>query len=47
MGMMLYALADEETLPAKKLNDAETKAFLLKANLKEELILEEQWRWKD
>ncbi len=46
MGMMLYALASEPELPAKKLNDEETRDFLLKANLKEELQLEEMWRWE-
>jgi carboxypeptidase Q len=45
-GMMLYALAEEPELVAHKLNDTETRDFLLKANLKEELMIEEQWRWK-
>ena len=46
VGMMLYALADTEHIPAQRLNDEETKAFFIKANLKDELILEKQWRWE-
>jgi carboxypeptidase Q len=45
-GMMLYALAEEQAIPAKKLTDSETREFLLRANLKEELQLEEMWRWE-
>ncbi|WP_276483684.1 M28 family peptidase [Paraflavitalea pollutisoli] len=45
--MLLYGLGTAESIPAKKLNDEETKAFLLKHNLKEPLQLEGEWRWKD
>jgi hypothetical protein len=45
--MLIYGLGDVETIPAKKLNDEETKQFLLKYNLKEPLVLEGEWRWKD
>ncbi|MBL7755846.1 MAG: M20/M25/M40 family metallo-hydrolase [Chitinophagaceae bacterium] len=45
--MLIYGLADAQTIPAKKLTDEETKAFLLKNNLKEPLELEGEWRWKD
>ena len=43
--MMLYALANLEELPVKKLNDEETKAFLIKQNLKNELVIGKDWRW--
>ncbi len=43
--MMLYALADAETLPTKKLNDAETKAFLESHDLKLKLQIGGDWRW--
>jgi hypothetical protein len=45
--MMLYALADAETLPAKKLNDAETKTFLEGHDLKLKLQIGGDWRWED
>ncbi len=45
--MMLYALADAEALPVKKMNDAETKDFLIKQNLKTELIIGKDWRWEE
>ena len=44
--MMLYALAEAETLPVKKMNDQETKEFLIKQNLKNELIIGKDWRWE-
>ncbi|MFT4031341.1 MAG: M20/M25/M40 family metallo-hydrolase [Siphonobacter sp.] len=43
--MLLYALADAKELPSYRLTDEETKAFLLKQGLKEELILGNEWRW--
>jgi len=45
--MMLYALADAATLPAKKLNDAETKTFLEGHDLKLKLQIGGDWRWED
>lgn len=45
--MMLYALANAETLPAKKLNDAETKAFLEANDLKLKLQIGGDWRWEE
>lgn len=45
--MMLYALADTDTLPAQKLNDAETKAFLENHDLKLKLQIGGDWRWDD
>ena len=44
--MMLYALAEAEALPVKKMNDQETKEFLIKQNLKNELIIGKDWRWE-
>ena len=43
--MMLYALANMNELPVKKLNDSETKEFLIKQNLKQELVIGKDWRW--
>ncbi|QHL85947.1 M20/M25/M40 family metallo-hydrolase [Nibribacter ruber] len=45
--MLLYGLADADQIQAKKLNDAETKEFLLKNNLKEPLQIAGEWRWAD
>lgn len=45
--MMLYALADADELPAKKLNDLETKEFLEKRRLKLKLKIGGDWRWDD
>lgn len=44
--MLLYGLGDAATIPVKKLNDEETRQFLLQHNLKEPLELEGEWRWK-
>jgi len=45
--MLVYGLADVPKIPAKHLNDAETRAFLLKNNLKEPLQIAGEWRWTD
>ncbi|WP_066509862.1 M20/M25/M40 family metallo-hydrolase [Rufibacter sp. DG15C] len=45
--MLLYGLADATSIPARKLTDAETKAFLIKNNLKEPLQIAGEWRWAD
>jgi carboxypeptidase Q len=44
--MMLYALADAVALPVKKMNDEQTKEYLIKQNLKNELIIGKDWRWE-
>jgi carboxypeptidase Q len=44
--MMLYALANEPDLKARKLNSAATKEFLIGQNLKNELVIGKDWRWK-
>lgn len=45
--MLLYGLGTVDVIPVKKLNEEETKQFLLRHNLKEPLVLEGEWRWKD
>ncbi|KAA3437059.1 M28 family peptidase [Rufibacter hautae] len=45
--MLLYGIADANTIPARRLNDEETKAFLLQNNLKEPLKIAGEWRWND
>jgi Zn-dependent M28 family amino/carboxypeptidase len=45
--MMLYALADADTLPAQKLNDQATKEFLEGNGLKLKLRIGGDWRWED
>jgi hypothetical protein len=44
---MLYALANADEIPAKRLTDAESRDFLIKQGLKNELVLGNEWRWKD
>jgi Zn-dependent M28 family amino/carboxypeptidase len=44
--MLLYGTADAPQIQSKHLNDEETKAFLLKNNLKEPLQIAGEWRWK-
>ncbi len=45
--MLLYGIADANEIKAKHFSDEETKAFLLKNNLKEPLQIAGEWRWKD
>ncbi len=45
--MMLYSLANAKKLPAKKMNSDETKAFMIKNNLKEKLIIGNDWKWEE
>ena len=45
--MMLYALADADTLPAKKFDDEATRAFLEGNGLKLKLKIGGDWRWED
>ncbi|WP_367914584.1 M28 family peptidase [Leadbetterella sp. DM7] len=44
--MMLYALANGDDLPAKRRNSTETRDFLIKHNLKNELIIGKEWKWE-
>ncbi|WP_242917727.1 M28 family peptidase [Pontibacter liquoris] len=45
--MLLYGLADTPQLPAKRRNDAETRAFLIENKLEEPLRIAGEWRWTD
>lgn len=45
--MLIYGLADAEKIDANRLNDTETRDFLLKNNLKEPLEIAGEWRWAD
>ena len=45
--LMAYALATEKELPAQRLTEEQTKAMLIKAGLKEELLLGKAWPFKD
>lgn len=45
--MMLYGLANAETLPATKMDTETTKEFMIKNNLKEKLIIGGDWKWDE
>jgi hypothetical protein len=45
--MMLYGLADAETLPAIKMDSETTKQFMIDNNLKEKLIIGGDWKWEE
>lgn len=45
--MMLYALANAATLPARKMDSETTKEFMIKNNLKEKLIIGNDWKWEE
>ncbi|MEP2237953.1 MAG: M20/M25/M40 family metallo-hydrolase [Maribacter sp.] len=45
--MMLYALANAETLPATKMDSETTKEFMIKNDLKEKLIIGNEWKWEE
>lgn len=44
--MMLYAIANAAELPAKRMDDAATKQFMIDSKLKEALQIAGDWRWK-
>lgn len=44
--MMLYALANEDKLPVQNRSSKKTKDFLIKHNLKNELVIGKDWRWE-
>lgn len=44
--MLIYALANTEKIPARKLSDEETRLFLIKNKLQEPLKIAGEWRWK-
>ena len=43
--MVLYALADAEQIPARKLDNSATRDFLVKQGLQKELEIGGDWRW--
>jgi Iap family predicted aminopeptidase len=43
--MLLYALADADQLPVKRMSPEETKNFMVKNGLKNELVLGKKWKW--
>lgn len=45
--MMLYGLANAETLPATKMDSETTKDFMIKNDLKEKLIIGGDWKWEE
>ena len=45
--MILYGLANAETLPATKMDSETTKEFMIKNNLKEKLIIGGDWKWDE
>ncbi|MEQ8424842.1 MAG: M28 family peptidase [Cyclobacteriaceae bacterium] len=45
--MILYGLANAETLPAKKMDSETTKQFMIENNLKEPLKIAGDWKWDD
>jgi len=45
--MILYGLANAETLPAKKMDSETTKQFMIENNLKEPLTIAGDWKWED
>jgi carboxypeptidase Q len=45
--MMLYALANAEEIPARRYADEQTREFLIKQGLRNELVLANEWRWND
>jgi Zn-dependent M28 family amino/carboxypeptidase len=44
--MMLYSLANTDKLPATKMDSETTKEFMIKNNLKEKLIIGNDWKWE-
>lgn len=46
-GMLLYALADAERIPAGRLSEEKIEEFCVKQGLKEKLILGRDWRWSE
>ena len=45
--MVLYAIANAESLPAIKMNSEETRQFLIDNGLREPLVIAGDWKWKD
>ncbi len=45
--MVLYALADAEDLPARRLDDTKTRDYLIAQGLRTPLQIANEWRWKE
>ncbi len=45
--MMLYALANIDELPARFRSSEETRDFLIKQDLKKELVIGKDWHWEE
>lgn len=45
--MYLYALATTDKIAVKRLSDAKTKEYLMSQGLKDELVIGQEWRWKN
>lgn len=45
--MILYGLANAETLPARKMDSETTRQFMIENNLKEPLKIAGDWKWED
>lgn len=45
--MYLYAVSMLNDIPAKRLSDEATRQFFIDQNLKSELIIGQEWRWKN
>jgi carboxypeptidase Q len=45
--MMLFALANADDIPAKRLDNLQTRQFLIKQGLKKELQIGNDWRYSD
>ncbi|MEM6272125.1 MAG: M20/M25/M40 family metallo-hydrolase [Bacteroidota bacterium] len=47
VGMVLYAMAETEKLPAERMDSEATRKFLIAQELKEKLVLGQEWEWKN
>ncbi len=45
--MLLYALADADDIPTRRLNDTKTREFLVAQGLRTPLQIANEWRWKE
>ena len=45
--MMLYALANVSEIPAKRMTPEQTRDFLIKQGLKQELVIAGNWKWQE
>lgn len=46
-GMLLYALADADDIPARRQTDAQTRDYLVAQGLRTPLQIANEWRWKE